>query len=132
MHRRMRTQWWVVGVLLIGTGWGQPGVSACQGSSEACPSYVEGSSRKLGRGISNVLTAPLELIRQPYLMSEERSSGLAGATEGLVKGIWWTLGRELAGVYDVVTFYAPIPKGFRSLIRPEYIYTEADWSPETK
>jgi len=90
--------------------------------------YMDGISRKLGRGVANVVTAPAELIRQPSLIGQQEG-GLAAITYGVVKGCWWTVYRAVAGVYDVATFYVPIPRRFRSLIYPEFVYAGGDWVP---
>lgn len=90
--------------------------------------YWDGVGRKLGRGAANVVTAPLELIRNPYLISE-RDGGLAGITVGLVHGVTDLVVRAVAGVYEVATFLLPVPKGFRPLVSPEFIYAHGDWAP---
>lgn len=90
--------------------------------------YWDGVGRKLGRGAANVVTAPLELIRNPYLVSE-RDGGLAGITVGLVHGVKDLVVRAVAGVYEVATFMLPVPKGFRPLVSPEFIYAHGDWAP---
>ncbi len=124
----MRTTWscWMVLAMLLGSH----GLAIAE---EEVPryvsgTYVEGATRKLGRGLANVVTAPLELIRQPYYISQEEG-GLAGATYGLLGGAWWGLYRGLTGIYDVVTFCIPVPPDFRSLIKPEFIYAHGDLVP---
>lgn len=90
--------------------------------------YWDGAGRKLGRGAANVVTAPLELIRNPYVVSEQ-DGALAGLTIGLVQGVKDLVVRAVAGVYEVATFMLPIPKGFRPLVSPEFVYAHGDWAP---
>jgi len=98
-------------------------------AEESQPSgYWDGAGRKLGRGAANVVTAPLELIRNPYLVSEQ-DGALAGITVGLVHGVKDLVVRALAGVYEVATFLLPVPKGFRPLVSPEFVYAHGDWAP---
>lgn len=90
--------------------------------------YAQGATRKLGRGIANVVTGPLEMIRTPSLITQ-RDGGVAGVTVGLVQGVWASALRELAGVFEMATFFVPIPKGFQPLVRPEFVYAHGDWTP---
>lgn len=90
--------------------------------------YWDGIARKLGRGVANVVTAPLELIRKPYLVGEEEG-GFAGITVGLAQGVKAMAMRELAGLYEVATFCLPIPKEFQPLVYPEFVYAHGDWTP---
>lgn len=113
---------WLVGAA-IGL-WLSPSLAAEEGQ----PHYWDGVARKFGRGVTNVASAPLELIRTPSLVSEQ-DGGLAGLTVGLVQGVKAMVVRELAGLYEVVTFCVPIPKNFRSLVHPEFVYAHGDWAP---
>ena len=89
--------------------------------------YLRGSTRKLGRGLANVATGSLELIRTPYFVNQQ-DGGLASITVGLVQGVANALVRELAGVYDVVTCLVPFPKEFGPVLRPEFVYAHGDWT----
>lgn len=90
--------------------------------------YLDGAARKLGRGAANVLTAPLELIRTPYFIGAQ-DGGFAAITAGMAQGLVAGVVRELAGIVEVVTFPIPIPKDFRPLVRPEFVYAHGDWAP---
>lgn len=90
--------------------------------------YGKGATRKLGRGLANVATAPLELIRTPYFV-EQRDGGLASITVGIVQGVGAVVIRELAGIVETVTFPIPLPKRFAPLIEPEFVYAHGDWAP---
>ncbi|MBI4323559.1 MAG: exosortase system-associated protein, TIGR04073 family [Candidatus Omnitrophica bacterium] len=117
---------WLVLALLMASGLGGPRLAADE--DQPPQSYAQGATRKLGRGVANVATAPLELIRVPYLMSQ-RDGGLAGLSVGMVQGAWAAVVRELAGAVEVTTFLIPLPKDFQPLIRPEFVYANGDWSP---
>ena len=97
-------------------------------AGEPSQGYMEGATRKLGRGICNVATGPLELVRTPSLVNQQ-DGGLAGATIGVVQGVWAMAAREVVGVYEVATFLIPLPKGFRPIVTPEFVYANGDWSP---
>ena len=82
--------------------------------------------RKLGRGVSNIVTAPGELIRMPTLVGREEG-GLAAMSVGLSKGLWRGIQREAVGLFEVVTFYSEIPGGFKTIMEPEFIWKDGDW-----
>lgn len=89
-------------------------------------SYGEGSMRKLGRGVANVVTAPLELIRTPSLVNE-RDGWIAGMTVGFTEGISNVAVRSVAGLIELGTFFFPIPKNFQPLIKPEFVFQNGKW-----
>ena len=123
---------WGKGRGLLGTVVIMLGVYGLAGSlaaAEVAPtSYSDSVSRKLGRGLANIVTAPLELIRTPYLVSQ-RDGAVAGGSVGIVKGLWAAVVRELAGVVETVTCVLPIPKDFQPLVQPEFVYAHGDWVP---
>jgi len=103
------------------------GMAAPLYASDTATSYADGAFRKLGRGVANIVTCPLELIRTPELVGR-KDGYVAAMSTGLAQGAWHTVVRGLAGVWDVVTFYAAIPEGFRPLVTPEFIYAHGDWA----
>ena len=115
---------WVALALVTGMSIGIP----IGWADERALGYAEGATRKLGRGICNVATGPLELIREPSLVNQQ-DGGLAGATIGIVQGIWATVAREVVGAYEIATFFLPIPRGFRPIATPEFVYANGNWSP---
>ena len=80
---------------------------------------------KLGRGIANIATCWVEV---PAQISDagEKEGAISALTTGVLKGAVCTVGRCLAGVYDVVTFLLPVPAGYKSLIKPEYALSSSD------
>ena len=97
-------------------------------ADEEWPGYLNGATQKLGRGLSNVGTAPMELLREPTLVGE-RDGGLASATVGVIRGITSAVFRAAAGVVEVVTFLIPLPRNFAPLYRPEYVWIHGQWAP---
>ncbi|MDD5226065.1 MAG: exosortase system-associated protein, TIGR04073 family [Candidatus Omnitrophica bacterium] len=80
---------------------------------------------KFGRGMANILISPAEIYAQPVLLSQtnEIPTALFG---GLLKGISMFIVREVVGVYDVITFPIPIPKGYKPVFTPATTFS--DWS----
>ena len=75
--------------------------------------------RKFGRGVANVTLGVAEIPRT--IVEENRlHGGWTAAFWGPIKGVWRMVGRELAGVHDIVTFPAPIPRGYAPVIHPEF------------
>jgi putative exosortase-associated protein (TIGR04073 family) len=75
--------------------------------------------RKLGRGFANILFGIVEVPNQITKTRSEHSDA-AGVTYGVGKGIVRWFGRELTGVYEVVTFPVPLPHGYKPVMKPEF------------
>ena len=101
-------------------------VAAQARANEERASRVDLAMRKLGRGVSNILTAPGELLRTTTLVGRSEG-GLPAMTVGLSKGLWRTLQREAVGLFEVATFYSEIPDGFKPIMEPEFIWKHGDW-----
>ena len=85
-------------------------------------------SDKLGRGVANVFTSPLEIIRGIDLSSKS-DGAVKGWTVGVVKGLAGTILRLGAGVIEFVTFPFDFPdKGKAPIIEPEFVWD--DWEGE--
>jgi len=82
--------------------------------------YADNALKKLGRGIANVVTCPFEILYRIGEVNEE-SGPLAAFTWGVLDGFWRMGVRAVAGVYEVVTFPLPVPKGYRPVVDdPEF------------
>ena len=103
------------------------GVSTQAMAETTSPSHADAILRKLGRGIANVATCPAELIRVPTLVGRE-DGYLAAMTVGILQGAWQMLMRGGAGIVEVATFYAEIPKGYAPLVRPEFVWQHGNWA----
>lgn len=121
---RKHVMWWALVVIVCGAVQALPASAAPQ--EEPPPSYARGFTRKLGRGVANVVTSPLELIRVPTLTAR-KDGGLAGLTVGLARGAWAGVERLAAGAVEIVTFPVPFPSGWDSLVRPEFMYAHGEW-----
>lgn len=89
-------------------------------SSQVAPPYNAGVTNyverpildqigeKLGRGIINVGFGPLEILIQPYDVANDKGA-LAALSYGVLRGVFFTVVREVLGVVDIVTFFMPLP-----------------------
>lgn len=112
---------WIVGVAVA-----LAGVAAASAQEAAQVTPTEKSLHKLGRGVTNVLTSPLELIRTPEKVGRSQGA-LAGATSGVARGAFRTIQRAAVGIFEVVTFYAEVPKDYAPIMQPEYVYAHGNW-----
>ena len=69
-------------------------------------SFYSAPLERLNSGAINIATGPLEII---YQTKEEikRTDPIYGFIPGIVKGVTWGLIREVVGVFEVLTFFAP-------------------------
>jgi len=80
---------------------------------------------KFGRGMANIAISPGELYTQPLLLSKNNDVATA-FFGGLLKGTGMFIAREAVGIYEVVTFPFPMPKGYHPLIEPATTFTDWD------
>jgi putative exosortase-associated protein (TIGR04073 family) len=74
---------------------------------------------KFGRGCVNLAFGILELPGR--MIAEHRARGpLWAMSLGFAKGVGGFVTRELVGVYEIVTFPAPVPRGYQPILHPEY------------
>ena len=121
---RVRSRWLgAVGGVVVGFGLA---LSASAAEVQPVP-YGQGMLNKLGRGITNVVTCPLELIRMPVLAG--RRGGLyAEVGQGILHGAWRTIMRGAVGVFEVGTFFLEIPKHFEPIVQPEFVWAQGNWA----
>ena len=82
---------------------------------------------KLGRGLANIITFPLEI---PNNISKTNNSDgpFAGWTVGVLKGLWWAGARAVVGVYETVSFPVPAPKDYQPILKdPEYFLEDSNF-----
>jgi len=71
------------------------------------PSNDYGPTRKLGRGIGNLLYASAELpVTVARINKEEGNS--AAASYGIVRGLGRSTERHFTGLYEIFTFLSPV------------------------
>lgn len=80
--------------------------------------YADGPFVKLGRGLTNIITSPAEIIFQPTVLSQEHNMWIAWFG-GFPKGLVFFPVRALAGVYEVATFPIPFPGDYGPVMNPE-------------
>jgi putative exosortase-associated protein (TIGR04073 family) len=84
--------------------------------------YAEqNAARKLGRGIANLCTGWLEIPFDIARKINTEDSNLAGIFIGPITGFCKAVGRTAVGLYDIVTFPLPLPKGYQPVIEPELV-----------
>jgi putative exosortase-associated protein (TIGR04073 family) len=92
------------------------------------PSNDYGPTRKLGRGISNLLFAPAEVIvTVATINTHEGNSAAAGY--GVVRGMGRMHARHLTGLLDILTFPFPVwRQSYYPMLPPEVPYIHAGYS----
>ncbi len=68
--------------------------------------YSDRAPRKLGRGMTNILSAPLEIPNQSVDLAaenDEPAQQAAGYIGGFFVGVAYAGGRIVSGMYDIVT-----------------------------
>jgi putative exosortase-associated protein (TIGR04073 family) len=105
---------------------GAASAAAAVDETKTGPSYMSGALRKLGRGVSNIFTCPIELPRKIEKVGY-RDGWVAASTVGVLQGAWRMGLRGLAGVYETVTFFVEAPEGFKPIIQPEFVFGKDSW-----
>lgn len=112
-----------VALVLAGCGTGSSSLMTPQDS------YGRKMCKKLGRGIVNGVSAPLEPLNQALNYAAKADHAMEGAaafTGGLFAGaLWWMPARFVTGALDIATF--PLPPFF-PLLKPEFIQSEVELS----
>ena len=78
---------------------------------------------KLVRGITNIITGPLELPRH-LRQRVHGDNTFRGWVLGTSQGLGYTAVRMIAGAYEVLTFPAAAPKNYAPVMEPEYVWDE--------
>lgn len=91
----------------------------------ALPCYAQDASKKLGRGLVNILTGWIELPKNIYETSVE-SNPFAGITIGLAKGLGMSVVRTGAGIFETATFPFPVPQAYKPILEPEYVLNKKE------
>lgn len=89
--------------------------------------FCQTSTRKLGRGICNIVTCPLEILEQTK-RAYDSDGASAALTYGFVKGVFMTGARILVGIYETVTFPIPVPHDYKPILDdPEFLSEPMPW-----
>ena len=87
-------------------------------------SHADNALKKLGRGVANVVTCPIEIVYRIGEVNKE-DGPIAAFTWGILNGIWRTGVRAVAGAYEIVTFPIPFPKSYKPIVDdPEFFLNE--------
>ena len=107
-------------------------ILAAAEDESAFSTALQGITRKLGRGVTNVAFGALELPLKMYEVNFEEG-GFAACTYGVFYGLCFVVEREIVGVVDIATFLVPLPGcrqdpneagwGYGPIMRPEWIIT---------
>lgn len=96
-------------------------------TNEQQPENITGKMAvKFGRGVTNIITAPIEIPKQTILMT--RDMGVAGALVGPISGLVMTGYRAIIGVAETVLFMVPAPGYYDEMIDPEFVWV--GWGPK--
>lgn len=82
--------------------------------------FAQDMVRKLGRGIANTLTGPIEMLIGIEDTFYEKGPA-AAVTYGVLSGLYKTALRTCVGVFEVVTFPIPIPADYAPIVEPEFL-----------
>ena len=95
--------------------------------SSATPAFCNGPVTKLGRGLCNMVTFPLEVPEQISRMNNS-DGPFAASTVGVLKGLGWAVGRACVGVFEAATFIFPAPKNYEPILKdPEYFLESSNF-----
>ncbi len=87
-------------------------------------SFADTAVQKLGRGVANILTSPLEIPKGIEDATKE-DGFVAGVTWGVAEGLLDFVKRLAVGAYEVVSFPIPLPKHYKPILTdPEYFFEE--------
>ncbi|OGW85887.1 MAG: hypothetical protein A3C35_06750 [Omnitrophica bacterium RIFCSPHIGHO2_02_FULL_46_11] len=80
--------------------------------------YAKDPAVKFGRGVTNFILSPAEIIYQPIKLSKTENA-LVAWFGGIPKGILYFPYRAGVGLYDAATFFIPYPEHYEPLLEPE-------------
>lgn len=86
------------------------------------PGNDYGPTRKLGRGVSNLVWAPTDFFVTVNQVNQTEGNS-AGASYGVVRGLGRSAARHVAGLIEILTFPFPIwHNGYQPLLRSDIPY----------
>ena len=91
------------------------------------PAFCDDALKKLGRGVCNIGTCPMEVFEQIKRVNND-DGPMAACSYGVVKGVAMLFVRATVGVYEFVTFPFPVPKDYKPILTdPEFFFEEKTW-----
>ncbi len=102
---------------------------SARGDIQDPPSNDYGPTRKLGRGVANLLFAPTEIIVNMTKLNKEEGNN-AAFSYGLARGIGRSATRRVAGLLEILTWPFPsyVRGSYYPLLPPEIPYIHAGYS----
>ncbi|UJP07595.1 MAG: exosortase system-associated protein, TIGR04073 family [Nitrosomonas sp.] len=88
--------------------------------------YFNRAGTKILSGVANIATGWMELPKNISLWNQRDQNALIGITEGLLWGVFHTVGRTGNGALDLVTFWLP------TYPIPDPLYVWDDFSKESE
>lgn len=111
------------GALVAALLLGMPGMLEAARRAPAAQTKTYHPADKLVRGITNIITAPLEFPRR-LRQRVHGDNTVRGWSLGTSLGLGYTVVRLAAGAYEVLTFPAAAPKNYAPVLEPEYVWEE--------
>jgi putative exosortase-associated protein (TIGR04073 family) len=90
------------------------------------PGNDYGPTRKLGRGLSNLVFAPTDFFVTVNQVNQTEGNS-AGAGYGVVRGLGRSAARHVAGLIEVLTFPFPLRGSYYPLLAPDVPYIHAGY-----
>ena len=95
--------------------------------SSSQPAFCSDSTTKLGRGLSNIVSFPLEIPEQISRVNNT-DGPFAASTVGVLKGLGSAVGRMCVGLYETVTFMSPGTNEYKPILNdPEYFFETSNF-----
>jgi putative exosortase-associated protein (TIGR04073 family) len=95
----------------------------------------QGPTKKLYRGVANIITAPIEVPKQAraYWIKGAQITPhiIAWIVSGTVWGFVQGIKRVGSGVWDVASFPFAKPASFEPLFKPNYVFEEWPRNPKS-
>lgn len=108
-------------VLSLAVSWATP--AFC----DELATKLSGPVTKLGRGVCNMVTFPLEIPEQ-ISRTNNSDGAFAASTVGVLKGLGWAVGRACVGVFETATFMFPAPNNYEPILKdPEYFFENSNF-----
>ncbi len=92
---------------------------------EDVDNITKGPIKKLGRGVSNLVTCPLEFTKGIGDAKDERGI-FAAMTWGVLQGTFNIVKRAMVGVYEIVTFPIPLPRDYKPILTDPEFFLQKD------
>jgi putative exosortase-associated protein (TIGR04073 family) len=103
-------------------------VAICFGDIQDPPANDYGPTRKLGRGVANLLWSPTEVIIGMTKQNKEEGNS-AAFSYGLARGIGRSAARRVTGLIDILTWPFPIwRESYYPILPPEIPYIHAGYA----